>query len=542
MHALMREMERSLDSYLGTGMEWLDAWQDKNRPSDAKQMARWNEYVKEIYHLNPRLCDLDTTFHQIDQVSLFDPEHKEYFEPLRQSNEENCRTWASRNGRGTSFVKTHDKNPYYPMTYCKNSMDNVIGFDFLGSFVNPHKNVDQEDWMPQYPTMYDPYGTLPFYYSQSVPVMAFAPTIHRFKSKHIDYTLICKGFKEFNENNEPPHIPRLEPDRDGELGLQSHDSADQEPPQPPSINMESDEYGEDKPEIPNPLDPAQLKKTAETEINWETSDQYQEQIWYLTGRNLNKYILAVMDSALFNTAATKTRYSDDVTVRRICVWIYLKAHVVLLCWDTMLNEEKRPFCHRIYICNNVPQDNFLYKDEFHGSKCNDEILSHFYEGLRLRGHIGRDAVPVEIFNDTAFRATFRRNFLLDEFYGGDLACNAYVTLCALYLAQVVDVVQVLENGSTREWFATRDTKRLYRFEMKCFDLHLRKFLMTEIIRKKNAVMMSPKLAHAVVGMDDIFLLSATPGESKPKIYTYAGALSGFISKTTTYSKRSMPFK
>ena len=540
---LMREMERSLDSYLAVGFgDRLQQWAEEASSRDAEQMVRWNEYVQSVYDTNPCLRGLGVDFHRIDQIKLFDPERRSCFDPLRMSNQANCERWVGRNGG--KFFRRYEKNPYYPMMYCHNG-EKVLGFDFLGSHVDPDKNPDPEDSQPQYPAMYDEYGTFETNYAQTMPVLIFAPTIRRLKSKHIDFTLICKGFKEFNRNMEPPMIPMLQPDTEGEmdLGLDPAAGLDpdavEEPSEPGFVDMEGNEYGGDDPTVPTPLSAAELRATAGMKVEWKQSDQTQQQIWYLTARNLDDYITALIDSKAFSAAARKAKYNPDVTVRRICAWMLLKAHVVMLCWDTMLDEAKNPVCHRIYICNNRPQDTYVYRDEFRGGRCNDDILSSFHAGLSFRGYIGKDSVPVEVYNDTAFRATFRRNFLIDELYGADINCNAYVTLCALYLSMVADVVKVFEDGSRRQRFATRDTKRLFRFEVKCFDLHLRNFLATEINERGNAVWISSKMAQEAVGMHDIFLLSANPGESKPRVYAYTGAAGGFVCTTPQARRRTM---
>jgi hypothetical protein len=198
--------------------------------------------------------------------------------------------------------------------------------------------------------------------------------------------------------------------------------------------------------------------------------------------------------------------------------------VVVVVWDTVLDPDCLPIEHRIYVCSSPPQENYCYKTEFRESRLNDSLLRAFVIALQARGYIAD--VPVQIFNDTAFRAKFREIFLLDMDYGPDVACTAYMALSTIYMSLVENAVTAFNDDPHP--FATFDTKRVWRFLTKCFHYHLRRTLVEEIQTKGNAVWMPAAMREAAVDIRKVHLVSVNTHTGDKTILEYQGPTRGFI--------------
>ena len=536
----LREMNCVLESILkGPGFlmsqdgpnHALQQWEEDALRADNESLTKWKTMV-------------DKTPPDIDSKPLYEADHRgAFFDPLREKSMEHCEKWAQKHGGKCERGFDTD---YYPMTFCVDGQGEIAGFNYLDSNVDQSKNPDEEDWEYQYPSMCDPYGTLYTHFHVTAPFQMLAPIIKQNKSRSIDLTILGKGYKDFNETRRPPYIPVLVPDRIGELGFdatvepQEEEEPHEEEDPPPDLDFEGDTYYYgDNPEAPKLLNYEENLKSL-SEITWpEGSDEKEEQIWYITGRNLDNYMKHLVDNPRFEAAAKKTEFAHGTLVRRIASWVFIKAHMVMACWDTMLDGEQRPFCHRLYICNNRPQDGLCYKNEFKGEKIIDSVLAAFYAALHGKGYIGVDGVPVELYNDTAFRAIFRRNFLMETAHGDDLNCNAYVHLCTLYLSLMVNPVFEFDDGKNdRPRFSTVGTKRFYRSEFISFQSRLREFVQSEIAVKGHAMWISPLMASEVVTFDDVDLISVHPESGEKETYAYKGAQLGF-GCVGHVSKRSM---
>ena len=497
----LRTLDMALDGFMGmeagigseVAVEWQTPktrnWEAIANRNDIEILTRWDTEMRSYAGKKSK----HVSFDDINNLSLLDVNRPEIYDPLCLKNKECIEAWASRSG-GRRLID-HSEQIFYPCICCKEN-GRGVGFDFL----NYQKMYDED----QYPGLYDGYGTYDVVFGQTDPALMLNHILKKWKSKHIDFTLICKGFEEFNEDKKHPIIPATVPDEEAELNVPIF--------------------------TPTPVTPILgnvLRDMEPCEVPIFNGDGSSEsQVWYITERNVDAYFSAMMDSEVFLNAVGKMM-DPEIHVRRICMWVYVKAHAAVLVWDT-LYDKGTVIQHRIYESTSVPQEVYPYKDDFREGRMKDSILRAFSEALTAKGYLDTLQPNVLFFNDTKYRATFRANFFPDvDPMVDDLACVAFQMLVSIYFCMVENTV---DHDDTRAVvFSSPETRRYFRFVTKAFQTDLVDFLRQQIVDENKAVLLPASMAAPTINADKVQLVSIDPtNHNSAVVFFYGGYDRGFV--------------
>ena len=487
--------------------------------TDGEDTQILKDFKAKIEAFNGKVVNIEKNtlmFQNIDDLEIYDKQRRTFYPNLQYLNRVNSMDWTF-----------HCDEPYYPATWYTDRRGVITGFDYL-NFV-----PEFLESTVSYPGHRDKDGTYETYYSQFEPCLMLRPLINQLGSADIDMVVLFKGMREFNENNIMPLIPKQTPHADDE-GDDNHETDDEneeslhdQETHSTSTTNESDQLEgffmqDDLPTIPTVLDKAALDKKvkrsgafprAYNNLNDENSEEMR---YYVTGDNLELYMQAVVASEAFRNAVQKPQ---EKQIRRICVWVLVKAHVLLVVWDTNLNSQ-----HCLYVCNNLPEDAYNYPDDFE-NKLNDDVLQAFSSTLYSSGYLTQDS-NVEFYIDVAFRSYIRDLFLRNPAHKYDLACTAFVMLSLLYLSMVKNAV--LDDKISPHIFTSYQNKKWFRFEMICFRDHLKSFLKEKIRKQNLAVWFPPDMKEKICDLSAAHLVTANPRTGEFEKFKYNGCDEGFV--------------
>jgi hypothetical protein len=232
-----------------------------------------------------------------------------------------------------------------------------------------------------------------------------------------------------------------------------------------------------------------------------------------------------VESPDFTSAVTRPA-DPGIRLRRICIWIYIKAHASILIWDTLLDDSRSVIEHRIHESSSCCQEAYPYKDDFREGKVQDSILRAFSEALRQKGHLNTLQSNVHFFNNNAYMSTFIGNLFSDAPKDRDMACVAFQILVTIYMCMV-------ENAVTRDdtvpvfRFASHATRKYFRFVTKSFHDDLIDFLVQQIQCEHHAVLLPASMAAPTLNAKKVRLVSLDR-EGKRTEFVYGGFENGFV--------------
>jgi hypothetical protein len=270
--------------------------------------------------------------------------------------------------------------------------------------------------------------------------------------------------------------------------------------------------------------PLPLNKTVITELPTavgirplEGTENFEIQGGYITALNMKAYFLAALRSLpVYHAVSRKNSPHKSDKVNRVSIWVYLKAHMLMITWDTLIDAQG-PFLHQIYLSSSYPEHIYYYPDDYRGGQIYKDVLATFVECLNEMPEWYVNGLPVRVFEEIAIRAKLRRLYLRTDVEGFDLNCTAFMMLATIYPALVLNVVtQLDERGAigpgdeltiTTEplniaRFATLNTKKFFRSLLYRFDTDFRRLLHTNINEGK-VVCFDPKIEPSVISIDAV---------------------------------------
>ena len=539
----------------------LNAWEAMALGHDTDNLKRWHQFV------------IKQNKTAVAPVSLYDPRHKSFFKDLIHRHKVNGNRWCRNN---TLRQRAHD-DTFWPMAKYIDKEKKPIGFGVFDMNVN-HPSyptfLDQDGTFSEFYCYLLPAmqlsKLLETHRSNGIDhtvVCKGAGEFYRFPSNFTS----PDGFKVIGEHFGPPIIPRSEKnaqDHDivGEDDEESGEDTDTEykyAPRPESYwdsdtnlerplrqnlkddnqsfaedqdsddppadnqsfaedtNQSLDQDSDDPPAYDDPVQipkPILLTNLSESKCRlYNPGEEFEIQGGYITALNMKEYFTAVLNSHPVKEAVARKynqRTSTD-KVNRVSIWVCLKAHTLMLSWDTLI-DDKGPFMHRVYLSSSFPEQIYFYPDDFRGGQIYKDVLATFIECLGSSVHRG---LPIQVFEEIAIRAKLRRLFLRTDVEGFDLNCTAHMMLCTIYQALVLNVVtqpdergdetptdeldiETEQKGIAR--FATLNTKRFFRSLLYKLDTDFRKLLQTNIYDGK-LVCFHPNIAPNVISIDSVKL-------------------------------------
>jgi hypothetical protein len=272
--------------------------------------------------------------------------------------------------------------------------------------------------------------------------------------------------------------------------------------------------------VPEPLLEKAITNLSSAECRQcKRNEAFEIQGGYITALNMKAYFLAALRSDPVCKAVDRKntpRVTDKVN--RVSVWVFLKAHMLMITWDTLI-DDKGAFLHQIYLSSSYPERVYYYPGDYRGGQIYKDVLATFVECLKEMPADYVNGLPVRVFEEIAIRSKLRRLFLRTDVEGFDLNCTAQMMLCTIYQALVLNVVtQEDERGTAGPGdeldiatehpgiarFATLNTKRFFRSLLYRFDLDFRRLLQSNI-RDGRLVCFDPNIAPAVVSIDAVQL-------------------------------------
>jgi hypothetical protein len=489
-------------------------------------------------------------------VSLYDPMHKSFFKELIHRHKVNGSQWRRAHRRRQ---RVHS-DEYWPMANFIDSNAQSRGFGVFDLNVNH----------PSYPTFLDQDGTFSESYCSLLPAMQLSKLLDARRSSGIHQTVVCKGAGEFYQFPDghfaPPKIPQAErhpsdydnvggdaeeseedtdphsytgqprpsaywdSDVNSERGLRPSRGREDIEPSPPTpvdeaqddpANEEAAPLANDDPvAVPFPLAESQITELSESKCRLsEGTEPFEIQTGYITALNMKTYFLAALRSKPVKEAvARKNAPHAADKVNRVSVWVYLKAHMLMITWDTLIDNEGA-FLHQIYLSSSYPEKIYYYPDDYRGGLIYKDVLATFVECLNEMPSFYLNGLPVRVFEEIAIRAKLRRLFLRTDVEGYDLNCTAFMMLGTIYQALVLNVVTQLDErgdvGPGDEMdikteppniarFATLNTKRFFRSLLYRFDIDFRKLLQANI-HDGRVVCFDPKISPSVISIDAVQL-------------------------------------
>ena len=286
--------------------------------------------------------------------------------------------------------------------------------------------------------------------------------------------------------------------------------------------LREEQQAYDDPEsIPQAMDKSLFNDLAPSDCRLYRNDgeKYEIQGGYITALNMKAYFMAVLKSNPVRIAVDrKNRPHKTDKVNRVSIWVFLKAHALMLTWDTLI-ENNEPFIHRVYLSSSFPETVYFYPKDYRGGKIYKDVLATFLECLQKMPEYYVNDKPIQVFEEIAIRSKIRRLFLRTPVEGFDLNCTAHMMLCTIYQALVLNVVterdergdkapddelniETEQVGIAR--FATLNTKRFFRSLLHKFDTDFRTLLQTNINAGK-LICFDPKIAPPVISIDTVKL-------------------------------------
>jgi hypothetical protein len=299
-------------------------------------------------------------------------------------------------------------------------------------------------------------------------------------------------------------------------------SDDPAPTEEAPIDEENAAPPEDLVAVPEPMPESQITNLPNAKcctLN-ENPGEFEIQGGYITALNMKEYFLAALHSKPVQEAvARKNAPHPTDKVNRVSVWVYLKAHMLMITWDTLI-DDRGAFLHQIYLTSSYPEYIYHYKDDYRDGTIYKDVLATFVECLNEMPASYLNGLPVRVFEEIAIRAKLRRLFLKSDVQGYDLNCTAFMMLGTIYQALVLNVVtQVDERGEVGPGdemiiatessdhiarFATLNTKRFFRSLLYRFDIDFRKLLHANI-HAGRVVCFDPTIAPSIISVDTVQL-------------------------------------
>jgi hypothetical protein len=527
----------------------LHAWEANALTLDTASLRRWHKFV------------VDQNKTAAVPVSLYDPMHKSFFKELIHQQKVNGNRWR----RAHRYRQRIHEDKFWPMGQFIDSESESKGFSVF----------DMNVKHPSYPTILDQDGTFSELYCSLLPAMQLSALLNTHRSSGIHHTVLCKGAGEFYEARPgvfaPPKIPRTkkdERDYDNVGGDAEESEEDVQDPEEYSGQPRSAAYWEDDSNgerkvrparAPAPMDgpppaddaatamdeppaedaatantpyddpetvPSPLDKTVITDLPTavdiralEGEEKFEIQGDYITALNMKAYFRAALRSLpVYNAVARKKSPHTTDRVNRVSIWVYLKAHMLMITWDTLIDAQG-PFLHQIYLSSSYPEPIYYYPGDYRDGKIYKDVLATFVECLSEMPAWYVNGLPVRVFEEIAIRSKLRRLFLRTDVEGFDLNCTAFMMLAAIYQALVLNVVtQPDERGNVAPGdeltiatetpdiarFATLNTKKFFRSLLYRFDTDFRKLLHTNINEGK-VLCFDPKIGPPVISIDAVRL-------------------------------------
>jgi hypothetical protein len=539
--------------------ERVHRWEAHALKSDTDSLKKWHKFVTE---------QNKTT---VVPVSLYDPMHKSFFKELIHQHKVNGKRWC----QAKANRQRNHSDKFWPMAKFIDSNTQCKGFGVFDMNVN-HPSyptiLDEEgtfselycSLLPalQLSKLLDVHrsngihqtllckGAGEFY---KYPDGSLAPPkIPRAERHPNDFDHVAADAEESDTDAPTSYTgePRPSGYWDSEVNLErglrkktidsmglpvdeappSDESPTGEPQAPPSddpappdeapIDEEIVAPAEDFVAVPEPLPESEITNLSKSKCRLvEGTEEFEIQCGYITALNMKEYFIEALRSKPVRDAVVRKNAPHPADkVNRVSVWVYLKAHMLMITWDTLIDNEGA-FLHQIYLTSSYPEIIYYYPDDYRGGKIYKDVLATFVECLNEMSPSYLNGLPVRVFEEIAIRAKLRRLFLRTDVEGFDLNCTAFMMLGTIYQALVLNVVtQVDERGevgpgnemdiktepSNIARFATLNTKRFFRSLLYRFDIDFRKLLQANI-HDGRVVCFDPRVAPSVISVDTVQL-------------------------------------
>lgn len=490
--------------------------------TDGEDTQILKDFKAKIEAFNGKVVNIEKNtlmFQNIDDLEIYDKQRRTFYPNLQYLNRVNSMSWLF-----------HCDEPYYPATWYTDSKGNVAGFDYL-NFV-----PEFLESIVSYPGHRNKDGVYELDYGQFEPCLMLKPLLDQLGSPDIDLVVLFKGMREYNKDEKMLVVTKQirhkddEDDDQHETDDEQEDLAHTQDEHDKAITNEQEQSEQeellcsedDPPAIPKVLNKegldARITRSGKFPRSYDnlTEENSEELRYCITGDNLELYIEAVVTSKAFQHAVTKPQTKQ---IRRICVWMTVKSHVLLVVWDTNLDSQ-----HCLYVCNNLPEGTNNYPDDFE-NELNDDLLQAFSSALYNKGYITADS-QVEFYTDVGFRPYIRSLFLRNPAHKYDLACTAFVMLSLLYLSMVKNAV--LDHITCPALFTSFQAKKWFRFEMICFRDHFKSFLKEKIRKQNLAVWFPPDMKGKICDLSAAHLVTANPRTGEFEKFKYNGCDEGFV--------------
>jgi hypothetical protein len=567
----MQQILRRLDAAL-SGPDWAVI----AKTNDTVALEKWTLFVDE-HATATKEFEIDGKMHTVEfdrlrKIELWDPFRYKFWRPLKVENFRHCKAWQTSERK---YFTLEDQR-HYPGFRCVED-NRIVGFDFL----NMAPDID-EPGTAMCADQIDDFGTFEYVYKDVFPALMINRLVAEHKSQHIHFTVIGSGYKLENDvvtvvqrefRHEKDSVVMEEEgvtEEEEELVIEEEGAEDIPEESNPFVAQDTEPIDFDI-HAPRPvpyttgpasdplpeIDPEAVQKFREysnatarivlEEESMETAERiesikrraeanagskFETQESYIPDAKVDGFFARLMSSDAWRSAAQSI--DTEARVRRICVCFTAKSHVMKVVWDRLI-DGRRVVEHRLFVCSNVPPDEFWYKEEYRFQDINMCFLMAFRNALYSAGYIEKDGMPVNLYTDTAYRAIMRQVFLRDDKHGADMACNAFQMLSTLYLSMVENA---LVDVDAPRRFATWRMKRFIRFHLKCFQLHLRALAHNKIHKHAHMLWLSPAMQAPFVDFNDIRILCVDPGSGRHEELVYNDYYHGFAHKICRLTPRA----
>ena len=216
----------------------------------------------------------------------------------------------------------------------------------------------------------------------------------------------------------------------------------------------------------------------------------------------------IVDSEAFQTA--KRKDIRPGTTRRICIWLSVKDHVLMLVWDSVNRGEGRKITHKMYSC-----DSATYVG---GSPINANRLYLVIFRDSIKEYSGRNRNDCEILDNQITKEEIR----VDE---GGLMCVSFVTRATIYLSMIIDPIN--HKDIIRQMSHFDEGNKIDAFLYRCFESHLFTLIHNQTM-DGNLVMFSGRnMYKKAVNINDINLIIENGGNGMIDTLVYKGVDTGF---------------